>query len=227
MRVTRLIPAAARTHLREAMRQRAVIRALRPLRRNGNLTQQELEIFARAWGNSGYVADNQYLTQLLQLLDRGPVLECGTGCTTLLADELGKQRGYEIYSLEQDAQWAVPASRALRDSRKTRILIAPLRSYGSHQWYAVPGQESLPMHFALVICDGPYLDWRLGEPFFSAWRYGVLPWLRDGGRTFDTLLLDDVDDPRAPAVLQRWREEFGVNTRTVKSAAGELAIVTP
>jgi hypothetical protein len=86
--------------------------------------------------------------------------------------------------------------------------------------------DALPMHFALIICDGPYIDQGLGEPFFSAWRYGVLPWLRNHGRTFDTLLLDDVDDARALPVLEAWRSEFGVNVNRMRSEAGEIAIVT-
>ena len=227
MTVTRLIPTPVRARLKEFLRQRAVRRALRPLRRNGTLTQPELANFARAWGNTGFAPDLDFLAQLLKLLDRGPVLECGSGGTTLLANELGTLRGYKTFSLEQDALWALPANRALRGSSATTILNTPLRSYGSYQWYDVHESDALPMHFALIICDGPYIDPRLGEPFFSAWRYGLLPWLRDHGRTFDTLLLDDVNDPRGPPVLERWRNEFGVKPNRMRSELGEIAIVTP
>jgi len=226
MRVTRLIPSPVRARLKEALRRRAVSHALRPLRSNGTLTPPEIANFARAWGNTGFAPDKDYLAQLLKLLDRGPVLECGSGGTTLLANELGTLRGYETFSLEQDAHWAEPAKLALRGSPSTTLLTTPLRSYGGYQWYDVPEPEALPKHFALIICDGPYIDRRLGEPFFSAWRYGVLPWLHEHGRTFDTLLLDDVDDPRAPPVLDRWRKEFGVELHRIRSEAGEIAIVT-
>jgi len=226
MRVTRLIPAPVRARLKESVRRRAIRHALRPLRSNGTLTPPEIANFARAWGNRGFAPDKDYLAQLLKLLNRGPVLECGSGGTTLLANELGTLRGYKTFSLEQDAHWAVPAKRALGGSSATTILTAPLRSYGGYQWYDVHEPGALPMHFALIICDGPYIDRRLGDPAFSAWRYGVLPWLRDHGRTFDTLLLDDVDDPRAPPVLERWRDEFGVKLNRMRSQAGEIAIVT-
>jgi len=226
MRVTRLIPTSVRACLKESLRRRAVRYALRPLRSNGTLTQPEIAAFARAWGNAGFAPDEDFLAQLLRLLNRGPVLECGSGGTTLLANELGTMRGYKTFSLEQDAHWAVPAKLALRGSPATTILTAPLRSYGGYQWYDVHEPEALPIHFALIICDGPYIDQRLGDPFFSAWRYGVLPWLRDHGRTFDTLLLDDVDDPRAPPVLERWRDEFGVKLHRMSSEAGEIAVVT-
>jgi hypothetical protein len=227
MRVTRLIPEPVRTRLKQSLHQRAVRRALRPLRRNGSLTQPEIACFARAWGNTGFAPDQDFLAQLLKLLERGPVLECGSGGTTLLANELGTLRCYKTFCLEQDAQWASQAKLALRGSCATTVLTAPLRSYGGYQWYDVHEPEALPRHFALIICDGPYIDRRLGELFFSAWRYGVLPWLHDHGRTFDSLLLDDVEDTRARPVLERWRSEFAVKVYRMRSEAGEIAVVTP
>jgi hypothetical protein len=72
-----------------------------------------------------------------------------------------------------------------------------------------------------------YIDKTLGEPAHSAWRFGVLPWLSQTGRTFDALLLDDVNDARGPALLERWQKEFGVTVERLVSPEGECAIVRP
>ena len=40
-------------------------------------------------------------------------------------------------------------------------------------------------------------------------------------------LLDDVDDSRAPAVLERWRKEFGVTIECIRSGDGVCAVVRP
>jgi hypothetical protein len=105
------------------------------------------------------------------------------------------------------------------------IIDAPLRNFGKYYWYDV--RVKLPMHFALIVCDGPYIDVALGEPVYSAWRYGVMPWLKSTGRTYDFLLLDDVDDKRAPATLELWKREFGVKVESIKSEQGECAIIRP
>jgi len=219
MRATSLIP--FKPQIRQALRYLALRRALRPLKTTGEMTESEIYAFHRAWDNHGFAADKTYLATLLSLLKTGPALECGTGGTTLLAGELGRQNGFNIYCLEQDLQWAVSVRRLV--SQNVRILDTPLREYGGYHWYDVT--RSLPQHFSLVICDGPYIDHSLGEPSYSAWRYGVLPWFRQNEKTFDVLLLDDVDDPRGPELLRRWEREFGVLIERVKSEDGELAII--
>jgi len=188
------------------------------------MTESEVSAFHKAWGNEGFAADRTYLTQLLRLLKSGsgPVLECGTGGTTLLANEMGVRQGFTTYCLEQEYSWA----EALQwRPQAVEVLDTPLRNFGEYHWYDVRAQ--LPSHFALVVCDGPRIDRALGEPHHPAWRYGVLPWLERTGRTYDALLLDDVDDSRAPAVLERWRREFGVKIECIRSGDGECAIIRP
>ena len=58
------------------------------------------------------------------------------------------------------------------------------------------------MHFALVICDGPYIDAALGEPSYSAWRYGGHG-LRARAEPLTALLLDDVKRRRWPSASHR------------------------
>lgn len=186
------------------------------------MSARDVIAFHKAWGNEGFSADTAYLTQLLELLDSGPVLECGTGATTLMENEAGMRKGFATFCLEQDVASAEVVHWGLQ---AVTVVDAPLRNYGSYHWYEV--KCALPRHFSVIVCDGPYIDHALGEPHYSAWRYGIMRWLKDTTTTFDKLLLDDVNDPRAPAILARWQEEFGVKVRRIPSAEGELAVVTP
>jgi hypothetical protein len=71
----------------------------------------------------------------------------------------------------------------------------------------------LPDHFAVVSCDGPAV-----VRSDAAWRVGVVIVLKNRGITFDEILLDDVDDPRSGALIERWQRE-GL---TVETATGKL-----
>src|SRR5262245_60011254 len=57
-----------------------------------------------AWGNEGYSADLRYLEEMTARVARcsGPILECGTGLTTLLAGVLAEKRAVPVLSIEQD-----------------------------------------------------------------------------------------------------------------------------
>jgi hypothetical protein len=215
MRLTRLVPEFLKAPIRRQIRRVDIRNALLLLR--DGVTDARLHEFHKAWGNEGFSADETYLGQVIKFM-AGPVLECGTGGTTLLCDV----RGMETYSLEQDKEWAADT---LAFIKHAKVIDAPLKDYGGYYWYDV--REDLPKHFGLVICDGPYVDKGLGEPYYSAWRYGILPWLKATGRTFEVLLLDDAHHPSAPTILKRWEDEFGVEVERINAADGEMAIVVP
>ena len=221
MRLAQLLPPPVRELIRDSLRHSAIRRALKPLKANGSMTCFEAAAFRKAWGN-GFSAYRSFLIELIALLSRGPVLECGCGGTTLIEGIVGARRGFEVYCLEQDRQyseaeqWDLPA---------VSVVHAPLCSYGSYHWYEL--RQSLPDYYPLIVCDGPYIDPTLGEPSYSAWRYGLMAWMHENHKTFDVILLDDVNDPRGPALLERWQKEFGVKVERKKSADGELALITP
>jgi len=223
-KIRRLVPESWRTSIINVVRNRAVRRSLEPLKRSGTLTQQQLGAFHNAWGNEGYSADEDFLAELMKRLTKGPVLECGTGASTLLANELGRIHAFLTYSLEQDQEWSAFVRGFLKKSVAVRVIDAPLKRFSNYLWYDVIDAE-LPKHFALVVCDGPAIGKDVAEPFYSSWRYGVLAWLRETGRTFDVLVLDDVEDLRARDMLARWKQDWRVTVRTIKSRVGELAIV--
>jgi hypothetical protein len=67
----------------------------------------ELIRLALAWGNLGYAAGFSYLRHVSDraLNGSGPVLECGSGATTLLVAALTRQRDIRFVALEHDPHW--------------------------------------------------------------------------------------------------------------------------
>jgi hypothetical protein len=176
------------------------LRALRRRRRlQRGLERRDLETLVWAWGNE-YSATPEFLAVVTEAVRRteGPVLECGSGLTTLVLGMEADGKGLEVYSLEHDPHWAKETRRALkRHGVHARVLDAPLRSYGAFEWYHVP---ELPDTFSLVVCDGP--------PAGLCGRYGLVPVL--GDRIRGEVLVDDADRPDEQEVLSRWESEFGL-----------------
>jgi hypothetical protein len=224
MQLTKLVPAPIRAMVKGALRDMAMESALKPLRTTGGMSKAQVSAFIEAWGDDGFSADTTYISKIIEMMYYGTVLECGTGASTLVENELGMRRGMKIYSLEQSASFAREMTR--RDLKAVDVIHAPLKSMGDYHWYDAP--SSLPMHFSLIICDGPYIDKSLGENIYAGWRYGILPWLVGTGRTFDTMLLDDVvNHDRATAVLARWEREYGVKVERLANGGGRWAIIRP
>jgi hypothetical protein len=224
----RLVPAPARRAVKKWLAEWEIERALEPLRDTGTFSTHEIDRFSDAWGNRGFSADKRYLSETIRLIgeSRSDVLELGTGATTLVAGVLAERYGFDVYCLEQDPAWAASSRRAIAHSglNRVRVLETPLRSLGEYMWYDV-GQHRLPRNFGLIICDGPFISNSFGEPFHSMWRYGALPFLRQLGSAFDALLLDDVDDPRAAAVLDRWNSEFGIRNELISTSEGKCSVI--
>ena len=224
----KLIPPSGRTAIRSKLTDWNLRRALQPLIATGSFTPAQLVEFRSAWSNEGFSADVRYRAETIRLIEKhgGPVLECGTGATTLIAGILGQRYGFDTYCLEQDLTWSLAAQHALAYHRigRVHILDTPLRSYGPYAWYATEGLN-LPKHFGVILCDGPFIDRSRGDAIFKSWRYGVLPFLRRTDSTFDALLLDDVNDKRAPNVLQRWIADWNIRHDVISSEDGECAIV--
>jgi hypothetical protein len=180
-----------------------------------------LATFRASWGNDGYTAPVEYL-QLVADRARntgGPILECGSGCSTLLLGLVAATRGVEVWSLEHDAQWRDRVTGALRrlGVGGVRVVHAPLRSYGGFDWYAPGDATTLPDRFTLVVCDGPPSVSTRGG------RYGLLPVM--GGRfgPGTEVLLDDAARPEEAAVLSRWATERAFRTEIDEGAGRGIA----
>jgi hypothetical protein len=128
----------------------------------------------------------------------GPILECGSGLSTLLVGAIARERGVAMYSLEHEPKYSGQTQQYLRRHHlPVRLVVAPLRSYGDFDWYALPQLQTLPNRIALVICDGPPGGTRGG-------RFGLVPVLLEKLRPDVTILLDDGGREAEMAIAERW-----------------------
>ena len=165
------------------------------------------------WGNEGFSARDAYLAACLaeMLSCRGPVLECGSGLTTVLIGAIAQQSGVRVYTLEHSEEWGKVTRRYLHKYgvESARLFVSPLTDYGDFSWYAPPLAD-MPDNFSLVICDGPPRSTKGG-------RYGLLPIMLSRLSPNCLLLFDDVAGAGELAVLDRWKAEFGVDYKILGS----------
>ena len=83
----------------------------------------------------------------------GPILECGSGLTTLLIGAVAQRRGIELWSLEHTQAWGDRVRRALERYRIDCVHLhtSALRDYGGFTWYDPP-PDFLRNEYPLVIC---------------------------------------------------------------------------
>jgi Methyltransferase domain len=158
---------------------------------------------ARAWGNADWAGRPDYLAAVLEacVQQPGPVLECGSGASTIL---LAATAGGHVYSLEHDRFWARRARWGLRAAGlRGSVMYRPLRDYDGYQWYENEGPTLLPK-LALVICDGPPGSTRGG-------RYGLLPRMRGRLEPGCLVLLDDAEREGEQETIARWQSEFEID----------------
>lgn len=159
----------------------------------------------RGWGNEAWAADTEYLEAVLErvLALRGPVLECGSGLSTLLVGALVESEGRDLWTLEHHPGWFERVRKQLNRYalHDTRLILAPLEDYGEFSWYRPPLEE-MPGEFALVICDGPPGDTPGG-------RYGLLPVMRERLSATAEILLDDTARAAEAGIAWRWGQESG------------------
>lgn len=152
----------------------------------------------------------------------GPFLDCGSGLSTVVVGVLAQARRITVWSLEQDSEWArfVQSQLDTLGIGNVTLIHAPLEIVDGAVWYCFD-DRSMPRHFSAVFCDGPSVGRsRWPKPIHQAWRSAVVRELRQRGITFDTILLDDAEDPRCPALMDTWHRE-GLRTRIVATPSGQ------
>src|SRR3989442_15841288 len=105
----RLVPAPLKRAAREKLRDRAFQRAIKTISRlsPGDIPNREmLNALQHAWGNEGFAAQTDYLQEVARAAATtpGPILECGSGLTSILLGLLAGRRGVETWSLEHIAE---------------------------------------------------------------------------------------------------------------------------
>ena len=181
--------------------ERAAFRIAGELRSAADETPNLLHMrrLAELWSNSSFRATPEYLLATAEAakLATKPILECGSGISTLVAARWASQ---PVHALEHMPAWAQKVRLgASRSGLSPIVHDAPLRSCGDYDWYLLPA--TLPEAFALVICDGPPGTTRGG-------RFGLVPELRDR-LSGAMVLLGDADRDGESATIRRWSDEFG------------------
>lgn len=183
--------------------------------------RQQLLDLITGWNNEGYASNLEYLEAVAQksVNTQGPILECGSGVTTILLGLLSGKRNIEVWSLEHSPEWRdrVTGTLEQNDVSDVHVLSSPLVEYGDFVWYDPPLSQ-MPEKFSLVVCDGPPGDTKGG-------RYGLLPVIGSRLPPGSTILLDDADRPGEAELIARWENEVGFETEIIKSEGREFAVM--
>ncbi len=176
-----------------------------------------LEALRAAWGNEGFGANLPFLVELAHraVMTPGPILECGSGVTSIVLGLLAGRRGVAVHALEHDAEWFAKIAGVLGSFRipGVRLHLSPLRNWGSLTWYEIPARD-WPSEFQLVVCDGPPNTTPGG-------RYGLLPLVGPQLPRGSVILLDDATYPPEAQMLERWRAEQPMHVDVREAPTGE------
>jgi hypothetical protein len=208
--VKKIVPKAFKEKVKSINRERrlgAAMRRLSSVHADETPSRDLLLELGRAWGEDGFRAVGGYVEEVARWATeaRGPVLEIGSGLTTLIVGALLGRRGLPVWTLEHLPEYFRYTDQNVQRYGLTNVhlKLAPLRDYGEFCWYDPPLDE-LPRDFGLVIADGPPGDVKGG-------RFGLLPVLQSHFAPGVVVLLDDAERAQEKAVLQKWESEYGLS----------------
>jgi hypothetical protein len=166
-----------------------------------------LDRLVYGWGNEGWSGQREYLEAcVLHALEcKGPILECGSGLTTLLVGHVAQAVGTTMWTLEHLPSWATRVQLELHEFgiESVRLCISPIREHGAFDWYDAP-LHAMPERFSLVICDGPPAATRGG-------RYGLCEVMRDHLLRDCTILLDDAVRSDEQRIAEQWKVKLDMD----------------
>jgi hypothetical protein len=208
--VKKIVPKAFKEKVKSINRERrlgAAMRRLSSVHADETPSRDLLLELGRAWGEDGFRAVGGYVEEVARWATEahGPVLEIGSGLTTLILGALLGRRGLPVWTLEHHPEYFRYTDQNVQRYGLTNVhlKLAPLRDYGEFCWYDPPLDE-LPRDFGLVIADGPPGDVKGG-------RFGLLPVLQSHFAPGVVVLLDDAERAQEKAVLQKWESEYGLS----------------
>jgi glycosyltransferase involved in cell wall biosynthesis len=219
-----IVPAPLKRAAREMQSQ---MRLRRAIERIANLplgelpTAEMLSDLQEGWANDGFAARIDLLMEVAKqaATTAGPILECGSGITTILMGLLAGRRGVKTYAFEHIDEWRARVLKAVSQFQipRVEILHTPLRHYQNFEWYGAPLAD-LPPTFSFVLCDGPP-----GETVGG--RYGLLPVMRDRLAADAVIILDDIEREGELDALRRWQSESSFEVRMHDGATGSFAVL--
>src|SRR5437763_483641 len=220
-----LVPAPLKRAAKEVHSNRKLRRAIASLAKLpvGEIPTAEMLIdLQNAWDNDGFAARIDLLMEVVKraAMANGPILECGSGLTTILMGLFAGRRGVKVYSLKHFDEWRARVLGCIQQFGipNVDILSTPLRNFGEFEWYDVPLAD-LPANFSLFLCDGPPGETRGG-------RYGLWPVMRERLAPNAVIILDDTEREGELEVLRRWQSDSSFEVTMHESANGSFAVLT-
>lgn len=181
-------------------------------------TDRQARRLAWAWHNPRAAANVDYMRAVASLAGRaeGPILECGSGLTTILLAVYARQ---PVTTLESDPGWHRRLTAVLDQVGLDAdgLVLAPIEQHDGFGWYRVP--PGIPDRIALVVCDGPPGIGRVGG------RVGLLPVLHDRLAPGCLVLVDAHMQKAETYALTTWQQEYGVEP--ARSFGSALALRVP
>jgi predicted O-methyltransferase YrrM len=224
--IKKLVPRSLKESIKALDRERKMRQAVGHINKlkEGEIPSPELLAMCKAgWGDDGFHAVGGYLETVVQraATSEGPILEIGSGLTTLLMGLLAGRRGVEVWTLEHLPEFHHHIQAKLKRYHIPNVhpILAPLSDYGEFAWYASPEFESMPHNFPLVIADGPPESTKGG-------RYGLLPVMRSHLAPGAVILLDDAERVSEQAVLNQWQAQYNLSYDLQRQGEKAWAICT-
>jgi hypothetical protein len=173
------------------------------------------------WNNPDWSAREEYLAACVEhaLNSDGPILECGSGLTTLVIGRIAARRRRMVWVLEHDSEWATKVTDWLQTYaiESVRLSVGSLRA-GPDFWWYEPPLDKMP-EFSLVICDGPPSTTPGG-------RYGLLPVMSSKLNSRAVILLDDARQHDESSAM-RWACEWGTTHQVHGVQKPYIRVVMP
>lgn len=210
--IRQMIPQQIRRNIRDTWFLYELNRVRRSMEQSpeGLPTRRALQALTRAWGNIEWAANIDYQLEVCRrtLQTTGPILECGSGLTTILMGLLAESRKLPVWSLEHEPTWRKRVQSVVQRAGLSTVQLQdrPLQSYGDFAWYEKPPTPPAP--FTLVICDAPPGNTPGG-------RSGLLPVMADTLAPGCIILLDDAERPGEIETLRRWKEGWDISVECV------------
>ncbi len=166
----------------------------------GNPTLSEL---IYGWSNEAWSAREEYLACCIShaMSCKAPILEVGSGLSTLLIAVIAKRKNQSYWVLEHKPEWARRVQSYLnRYDLPATVTTCTLKDYGEFCWYDAP-LANMPYQFSLVVCDGPPSRTKGG-------RYGLVPVMKAHIAPGCAILLDDAYRREELTIAERWSKQL-------------------
>jgi Methyltransferase domain len=160
---------------------------------------------AYGWGNESHSASIEYLEDCIKYASQSglPILECGSGLTSIIAGLVAMKNGNTVWTLENIKSWYQRVKKYLDmyNIASVRHNYCPIKDYGDFAWYNAP-LDVMPDKFSLVICDGPAI---------KNVKLNVFPAMKDRFSPGCIILFDDARVGQLDSMISYWAEKIGMS----------------